>query len=411
MMYVKRDLEKKIIDWLDEREIIAVVGPRQCGKTTLVQHLGEDLIREGKYPPDHLIYMSFDDEMERLKFQQDPKKYIDRYLVDGERYLFLFDEVQYIEKSGNRLKVIFDRYNDRAKFIITGSSSLDVRGLGASLVGRVVHFELQPFTFSEFLRAKDPILYEQHESVKFDLTRNYQMDDPMMIGDLNEMLEEYMTYGGFPRIVLLEDRSKKELLLKQLVTMYIEKDILKMYGQTFRNSALRILQYLAFHSGKLLNVNNISSHLKIDKMKVTKIINILENAFIIRLVRPFFKNLATEIRKMPKLFFMDNGLRNVLARDLKFNREKGFMLENHVFTQLLARNENINYWRTKSKAEVDLILDGIPVEVKATPRLTRAFRSFLITYEPPLGLLVNYDIFEKKRVEKTDVFSLPAALL
>ena len=410
-MYVKRDLEEKIFDWLDEREIIAVVGPRQCGKTTLVRHIGEKMVREGKCAPDHLIYMNFDDEMERLKFQQDPKKYIGRKMVDDARYIFLFDEVQYIEKSGNRLKVIFDRYNHRAKFIITGSSSLDVRGLGASLVGRVVYFELQPFTFSEFLRAKNPVLCGQHERARFDLTPNYKLDDPMLIGDLNEMLEEYMTYGGFPRIVLLEDKSKKELLLRQLVTMYIEKDILKMYGQTFRNGALRILQYLAFHSGKLLNVNNISSHLKIDKMKVTEIINILENAFIIRLVRPFFKNLITEIRKMPKLFFMDNGLRNVLAGDLEFSREKGFMLENHVFIQLLGRNENIHYWRTKSKAEVDLVLDGIPLEVKATPRLTKAFRSFLKTYEPPLGLLVNYDIFDRKRVGRTDVFSLPAALL
>ncbi len=410
-MYVSRKLENTIKHWLDEREIIAVIGPRQCGKTTLIKHLADVLMRDGKYSPNHLIYRDFDDEMERLEFQRNPKRYIDRFLIDGERYLFLLDEVQYIEKAGSRLKVLFDRYGERVKFIITGSSSLDVRGLGASLVGRVVYFELQPFSFSEFLRARNPGLSSQRERVKFDFSPDYELKNTMVIGDLNEMLEEYMTYGGFPRIVLLEDLSKKELLLRQLITLYIEKDILKMYGQAFRDSALRILQYLAFHSGKMLNENRISNHLKIDKMKVAEIINILENSFIIRRIRPFYKNLSTEIRKMPKVCFLDNGLRNALVGDFRFHREKGFLLENHVFTQLLLRGGKINYWRTKAKAEVDLILDGIPIEIKATPRLTQAFRSFVSTYDPPFGLFVNYDVFERKMVKETPVLSLPAVLL
>lgn len=410
-MYVTRNLEKKIIDWLDEREIIAVIGPRQCGKTTLIKHLADDLIRDGKWTPNHLIYRDFDDELERLEFQRNPKKYIERFLIDGERYLFLLDEVQYIESAGRCLKVLFDRYGDRAKFIITGSSSLDVRGLGASLVGRVVYFELQPFSFSEFLRARNPGLSMQREEIKFDFSSDYELDNSLIIGDLNEMLEEYMTYGGFPRIVLLEDIDKKELLLRQLVTLYIEKDILKMYGQAFRDSALRILQYLAFHSGKLMNEYRMSNHLKIDKMKIAEIMDILENSFIIRRIRPFYKNLTTEIRKMPKVCFLDNGLRNALAEDFRFHREKGFLLENHVFTQLLSRGGKINYWRTKSKAEVDLILDGTPMEVKATPRLTRAFRSFIGTYDPPFGLLINYDVYHRQLVNDTPVLSLPAALL
>jgi len=410
-MYVSRKLENTIKHWLDEREIIAVIGPRQCGKTTLIKHLADVLMRDGKYSPNHLIYRDFDDEMERLEFQRNPKRYIDRFLIDGERYLFLLDEVQYIEKAGSRLKVLFDRYGERVKFIITGSSSLDVRGLGASLVGRVVYFELQPFSFSEFLRARNPGLSSQRERVKFDFSPDYELKNTMVIGDLNEMLEEYMTYGGFPRIVLLEDLSKKELLLRQLITLYIEKDILKMYGQAFRDSALRILQYLAFHSGKMLNENRISNHLKIDKMKVAEIINILENSFIIRRIRPFYKNLSTEIRKMPKVCFLDNGLRNALVGDFRFHREKGFLLENHVFTQLLLRGGKINYWRTNANAEVDLILDGIPIEIKATPRLTQAFRSFVSTYDPPFGLFVNYDVFERKMVKETPVLSLPAVLL
>lgn len=410
-MYVSREIEKDIRKWVQEREIISIIGPRQSGKTTLLQHLMEELIAEGTFDPEHIFYATFDDEIERQRFDENPLDYIEGRLRDKDRHIFLFDEVQYLEKAGPRLKLLFDKYHETIKFVITGSSSLDIRDIASSLVGRAVFFHLHPFSFPEFLRAKSERLYTYHQKHKFTFHPEYQIENLAYLDELGTMMKEYMTYGGFPRIVLMEDRQKKEFLLKELVTLYIEKDILKQYGQPFRRDALRILQYIAFHCGKLIDFAGVSSHLDINIKRVNEVISILENTFIIKLVRPYYKNLTTELRKRPKVFFLDNGIRNVLAEDFKFSEEKGFLLENHVFTQLTRMERSLKYWRTTAKAEVDFIQDGIPIEVKVTPKITRAFRSFITTYAPPLSLIVNARILRREETMDTILYTIPASLL
>ncbi|MCK4614074.1 MAG: ATP-binding protein [Thermoplasmata archaeon] len=410
-MYVSREIETAINKWLDEREIIAIIGPRQSGKTTLLHHIRDQLIDESSYDRDHIIYVSFDDEIERLKFEKNSKDYIEGKLIDNTHHLFLLDEVQYLEKAGLRLKVIFDKYHDRIKFIITGSSSLDIRNISGALVGRIILFYLYPFSFPEFLSAKDTKMYRYYQKNKFQFDQKYPARELVYLDELNSLLKEYITFGGFPRIVLLDDMEKKEFLLRQLVTMYIEKDILKLYGQGFRNDALKILQYLAFHCGKLLNFENISSHLKIDIRRVNEVINILENTFLIKRIRPYYKNLTTELRKRPKIFFIDSGIRNVLAEDFVFSKEKGFLFENFVFSQLNRFEKPLKYWRTTSKAEVDFIHDGIPVEVKITPKITRSLKSYLATYSPPIAVIANYETIQKQKTPNSVVYFIPAVLL
>ncbi|MEA3559894.1 MAG: DUF4143 domain-containing protein, partial [Candidatus Thermoplasmatota archaeon] len=191
-----------------------------------------------------------------------------------------------------------------------------------------------------------------------------------------------------------------------------EKDILKIHGQQFRNNALRVVQHLAYNCGGLVNIDMISSNLGINVRKVTETIDILELSFMIRRIRPFFRNMTTELRKANKIYFMDNGIRNVLQNDFIFSREKGFLLENHVFSELIRKDGGLKYWRTTAKAEVDFIFnDSIPIEVKATPRITKSLRSFISTYRPSRGLLVNYDICETQRIDDTDLMFLPASLL
>ena len=410
-MYVPREIEYNINKWLKEREIIAIIGPRQSGKTTLLHHIQDQLIKNCMYDPEHIIYASFDDEIERLKFEKNFKDYIEGKIIDNNPHLFLLDEVQYLENAGSRLKVIFDKYHDIIKFIITGSCSLDIRNIGGSLVGRAVFFELYPFSFQEFLLAKDPKLNKYYIQNRFDFTKNYSIKKLVYLDELNHLLKEYISFGGFPRIALLDDFEKKKFLLGQLVTLYIEKDILKLYGQTFRNDALKILQYLAFHCGQLLNFEDISSHLKIEIRRVNEVINILENTFIIKLIRPYYKSLATELRKRPKTFFIDSGIRNVLAEDFVFSSEKGIAFESFVFSQLNRAKKHLKYWRTTSKAEVDFIYDGIPIEVKITPKITRSLQSYITTYSPPITVIANYETIEKQERKNSVIFYIPVSLL
>ncbi len=409
-MYVTREIEKDIYKWIGEREIIAIIGPRQSGKTTLLLHIKGHIIEKKIFDEEHVVYITLDDEMERLKFQEDPKEYMEARFIDEKKHLFLFDEVQYLEKAGDVLKILFDKYHKNAKFIITGSCSLDIRNIGASLVGRILFFELFPFSFAEFLLAKNKHLYKYYLRNKFNFSIRYPTKKLLLIDELNKLLKEYITYGGFPRIALMRNKGKKEILLRELVTMYIEKDILKLYGQTFRNDALRVLKYLSFYCGHMLNFEELSSHLSIELKKVNEIINILENTFIIHLVRPFYKSMVTELRKKPKVYFIDNGVRNVLAEDFIFSLEKGFLFENFVFSQLVRKQKPVKYWRTTSKAEVDLIFNDIPIEVKSTPRVTRAFKSFISSYSPQMALIVNFKNIDKLKISDTVVFYMPACL-
>lgn len=132
----------------------------------------------------------------------------------------------------------------------------------------------------------------------------------------------------------------------------------------------------------------------------------------IKIRRPFHKNLVSEIRKNPKIYFVDTGLRNFIVDRFDFSDEEtGRILENYTLNAL--GEEKINYWRTTAKAEVDFILANklIPIEVKINPKLTRSLRSFIHEYKPQKGILVNMNSSYKTKVENTDVFVVPAGLI
>jgi len=411
-MHIKREIEEKVFLWMKEREIIAIIGPRQSGKTTMIERIKERALRQGSYDEDHIVFITFEDEIERLKFESDPSGYIQEYLYDKRPHLFLLDEVQNIENAGKALKLIFDRFHDRIKFVMTGSSGTDLRDIGSFLVGRAVFFELYPFDFGEFLLAKDERLHKYYIEHRLDPLGPFKEGRPMKLGKLHPLLEEYMMFGGFPRIVLMDDVGKKKVLLKQLVTLYIEKDILKVHGASFRNDALRVVQYLAYNCCGLLNKDVVSSELGIDKKKVAETIEILEGSFVIRRLRPYFKNLTTELRKMNKVYFIDNGMRNVLAEDFIYSRDKGLWLENHVFSELCRKDAKLKFWRTTAKAEVDFIYgDSVPVEVKSSSRITRSLTSFISTYQPKRTIVINYDEYCRTNMGGTELVYLPAVLL
>ncbi len=321
------------------------------------------------------------------------------------------DEVQNLPDAGKIIKLLFDKYHERVKFILTGSSGLDIRNIGGALVGRMVLFEMHPFSFSEFLDAKHSKLKAYHDEHRIVLSKHCEIEANVVVDELNELLEEYMIYGGYPRIVMIDNIDKKRILLEQLVTSLIEKDVLKVYGQAFRLDALRVMKFLAHNCCHLVNYDDISNQMGIELNKVKKTVDILVDIHVIVLVRPFFKNITTELRKKPKVCFIDCGFRNVLAEEMIFARERGFLLENFVFSQALRNSKKLNYWRTKSKAEVDFIVDGIPVEVKSGGRKTRSLISYLNSYEPKTAYIVDYDVIEVEKIEKTTVMNIPACLL
>jgi uncharacterized protein len=383
-MYVPRDAEPEIDRWLDDKEIILIRGPRQSGKTTLLGRVRETLLKRG-VDEKSIVSVTFEDDMERMRFEKDPKEFIGFHKT--KKTWFLFDEAQYVKDIGKTLKLLYDTYPD-AKFIVTGSSSFDLTELGRYLVGRVIFVDVLPFSFMEFLRAKSP----KHERKLIELraeTMAGKAAETGFLADFNSYLKEYLKYGAYPRIVLEEDEVKKAELLKTLFSNYVEKDVVARFGNRYREPAILLLKTLAASVGSPVKYETLSQQSGISYNEVKTMLPLLQDSFVISIIRPFHRNIATEIRKNPKVYFLDHGFRNNLLGDFS-GIVTGAALENFIYCELRPRGE-VNYWRTASGGELDFVVGDLEmaVEVKKAGKTTRSFANFLSEYTPKKTFIVS----------------------
>jgi predicted AAA+ superfamily ATPase len=412
MKYVRRDIEGKVSKWLSDREIIAIRGPRQCGKTTLLMRIKDTLLKNGISESD-ITYISFEDDIERMKFEESPKDFVDVDMSAGKRHYFLFDEIQYVREAGKNLKLIFDTYAD-AKMFITGSSSLDIRKIGKYLVGRVLFFDLYPFSFREFLRSKGEKYEKMYEKVRVNISSAViDAGESPFRKELLKFIREYLTFGSYPRVVLEDSPEKKKEILKNLFVTYIEKDILSLYGIRYRESVVKLLKAVAASVGQVTKYDSLASAADLKYHDARKLLPLLEDSFVISRVNPYHKNLISELRKNPKLYFVDCGLRNHLIGQFE-NLQFDHLYENFVYNELKLEFP-VKYWRTTSKAEVDFVVqfvNGIvPVEVKTTPKITKSLRSFIETYKPDNAFIMNENGVGNSKVGKCKVHILPFAYI
>ncbi len=406
--YIEREIEREIFKFLKDREIIVIRGPRQSGKSTLLKKIGKVL--QEKHEEGDVFLIDLEDEIEQLKFEKNPKEYLEFYLRGKEKIFLILDEIQYVKNSGKILKLLFEKY-PQVKFIVSGSSSLDVNKLGEYLVGRAVFFELYPFSFTEFLKAKDNNLYLEYQTNKFNVEKPKKVDS-LFKDRLNDYLKQYLTFGGYPRIVLEKNREKKIIFLKNLFSTYIEKDIIKLYGIKYKDKVITLLKYLSATIGNLLNFNDICQVTNSHFQEIKQLISILEETYVLKRLPPFYKNLVTELKKNPKVYFFDLGLRNVLLERFEFSDDEwGRILENYGF--LAFKNCSLSFWRTTAKAEVDFVIKDreIPIEIKTVPKITRSFLSFIEHYHPKIGLVVNWERNEEVKRNKTRIFFISLSLL
>jgi predicted AAA+ superfamily ATPase len=401
-MYIERDLEKEIVPWLESPEVIAIRGPRQSGKTTLLKKIAERLEQKNK----KVHFLSLESDLERKKFEEDPKQYFEYYFQPGSKNFFLLDEVQYVKDAGKILKLIFDDL-PQIKIIITGSSTLDLNKIGSSLVGRVLFFELYPFSFAEFLKAKDEKLHQHFQKYKIRLDKP-SLKKSIYLKELNKKLDEYLAFGGYPRVVLEKSIDKKKFILQNLFTTYLEKDVVSLYGIKYKEKVISSVKYLASIVGEMLTYNSLAEAGSLYYKEIKEILSVLEQTYVIKIVKPFHKSMVTELKKNPKIYFVDSGLRNIVVGRFEFSEvEKGHLLENYILSCI----PDAKYWRTTAKAEVDFIYFGIPIEIKLKPKISRGFRSFLGHYKPAYGIVIGLYNAKKKEAEKIPVYFLPAALI
>lgn len=394
-MYIKRNLEGLIRKYIDTPEIIAIVGSRQVGKTTLLRYIQEGL--------DNSVFLTFEDIEIRALFDRDIKSFIEIY-IKPYRYIFI-DEVQYAGNAGKSLKFIYDTV-DSKKIFVSGSSALDLTiNTLKYLAGRIFSFYLFPLTFHEFLSYKDPVLSDYYSNMQLKEGKKL---DPVLVERFHSFLEEFIVYGGYPRVVISGDEEERKEVLKNIMNIYMLRDVRDILGLTDDYAMLNLIRALSLQSGNIISYQELSALTQKPLNAVKRYLNLLEKTFIIQLVKPFFTNKRTELVKNPKVYFYDTGLRNAIIGDFKkleMRQDSGILYENHIFRELICAGYSVKYWRTKSKAEVDFIVnDKIPVEVKSSigrPLLGKSLMSFIEKYHPEKIYIFNKDMVEHTKKNDT----------
>jgi predicted AAA+ superfamily ATPase len=193
--------------------------------------------------------------------------------------------------------------------------------------------------------------------------------------ELSRLVEEYMLYGGYPKIVLESDIPIKIELLREILTSYIKKDAVEADVRA-QDKFFALLRILASQTGSLVNENELANTLSVSTSAIRHHLYVMRKSFHIRLVEPFYNNVRKEITRMPKVFLFDSGLRNMILNDFSpigFRPDKGNVFENFIFKVLLDRYgfDTLKFWRSQSKNEVDFILvnEKKAIEVKYNSRL------------------------------------------
>jgi len=426
MKYIKRLLLEEIKKYIERKEIIAIRGPRQSGKTTLLNMLREWLENEKKIDPDHITYITFEDRGQVDAFSLEPREFIERYLMDNKRHYFLIDEAQYCSDLGQKLKLIYDTF-ENIKLIITGSSSLELKNqTGKFLVGRLLEFELMPLNFYEYLTfvdeglAKmykewnDKILQHIANGKEFEVKKGSDIFNDELLKHLNK----YIVFGGYPAIVAAKSEEEKKFLLKNLMNTYIDRDIISLLHITDTIKFRRFVTNIAALNGNIVKFEEIANQTGSYFKEVTMLMDILEETYIVRRLSPYHKNLVTELRKAQKVYFVDTGLRNSLIESFAdiWNRpDAGTLAENFVVNELYAKTR-LHFWRTTTKTEVDFVANAnepLPIEVKfkrfEKPEMSRSLYSFISQYKPKYSILITKDFWGERKIDGTTVRFLPIA--
>ena len=428
--YFSRLLLEKLKKWVDRKEIFAIKGPRQSGKTTLLKMLRYWLIEEKKVKPENIIFITFEDRDVLEKFFLDPKGYLKSFIGErkNERFYFLIDEFHYLKNGGQTLKLLYDIF-ENVKFIITGSSSLELTGKTAKfLVGRVFSFELWQLNFEEFIKVKSSQFFNVYKE-KSELVKNFILEGKdfsfsekdIFEKDFQKFFEEYAIWGGYPEVIKTNDKETKTIILKNIYDTYITRDIMELLKITDYSRFKTLLALLSSQIGNLINYNNLVRDTQSYFKEIKHYFSILEETYIISLLKPFSTNKISELKKNPKVYFIDMGLRNYILgnfQELLFRPDSGQIVENAVFSQLKFNQEDLyllKHWRTLGKAEVDFILERkkgiVPIEVKYSsfnfPKISRGFRSFVSEYKPKRAIILTKNFWGELKVNSTFIKFVP----
>ena len=409
MPKIHRKLFTELIKHLEAKEISLIVGPRQAGKTTIMMDLKEYLDKKGE----KTLFLNLDYEADKIFFNSQNGLIAKMDLELGRKKGFVFiDEIQRKENAGLFLKGLYD-LNLPYKFIISGSGSIDLKEkIHESLAGRKRIFELSTVNFKEFADFKTEYKYSLKQDEFFAVEKERSL----------ALLNEYLNFGGYPRVALEQERTEKIKIINEIFRSYVEKDIAYFLGVNRADAFSLLMRILASQTGQIIKYSKLAEESGVSVATLKNYLWYAEKTFSIKIITPYFKNKHKEITKSPSVYFYDLGMRNFslgLFGNLTQPDQMGFVFQNFIANRLSEKiansSKNLNFWRTLDKAEVDFVLNDnnsiLPVEVKYSklknPEITRSLRNFIQEYSPAEAWVVNLSLEMEIEIGNTIVKFIP----
>ncbi|NIA09074.1 MAG: AAA family ATPase, partial [Nitrospiraceae bacterium] len=336
--FIKRDLFFELESHLKQKEVSLIIGPRQSGKTTLMLLLEQKLRQQGV----PTLFFNLDREIDEIYFKTQEGLIQKIRLEIGSQKGFIFiDEIQRKENAGLFLKGIYDS-NLPYKLIVSGSGSLELKEkIHESLVGRKRVFELGTVSLEEFVHFKTKYRYKGGLGEFFEIEENKR----------EFLLNEYLNFGGYPRVLLSETEKEKRIIIDEIFQSYLEKDISYLLRVEKIDSVFHLIRILSAQIGQLINFSKLTSELNISIKTLKNYLWYAEKTFILKKLTPYFKNVKKEIVKSPCYYFYDLGLRNYAMGSFGNLMDFGPPFENLVLNILRERlrwtGATIHFWRTK----------------------------------------------------------------
>ena len=321
-----RLLENIIKEKIYRGKAIVIVGARQVGKTTLINKILKD---------EDFLFLDADDPTIRNLLLSPNTEQI-RTIIANSKIVFI-DEAQRIEGIGITLKIITDQFKE-VQLFVSGSSSFDLGNqLNEPLTGRKWEYELFPINWEEYENTIGFVKSEQQ-------------------------VENRLLYGFYPEV--LNNPGNEREILKNLVNSYLYRDILAFSDIRKPEVLEKLLQALALQMGSEVNYNELAQTVGINKITIQKYIEILEKSYIIFRLNSYSKNVRNEIKRNRKIYFYDNGIRNMIIGNftqIDLRLDKGVLWENFLISERRKQNlykdtfANMYFWRTKQQQEVDFV--------------------------------------------------------
>lgn len=351
--FIQRKIEDTILQYLKIFPVVAVLGPRQCGKSTLVKKLSQNWGSS--------LFLDLQNDTDLSKLDQPGF-----FFESNADKIICLDEIQLVPQLFSVLRSVVDQNRQNGKYVLLGSASRDlIQQTSESLAGRIGMVYLSPFTVNEL---------DQLEGFN---------------------LNTFWLRGGFPDSYLSESDGFSAVWRENFVRTFIERDIPQLGFQIPALQLKRLMAMCAHNQGQLLNYSKFGESLGLTHPTIRRYIDLLEQTFILRTVLPFETNVKKRLIKSPKVFVRDSGLLHQLLSIPDFNSLLGNPVfgsswEGVVVENVIVNNPGWNYffYRTASGDELDLVLEKgnqrIAVECKATtaPKLTKGFYRALEVVKP-----------------------------